>query len=296
MTFDEYLAEEAVATKRQNMIHFQAMKPLEFVEFARQIKNEFRGKLHNIATAMKVDGLAGRFGKTDSGAVFFEGARTGPIFVGGAFSDYAKKKGSDQIVIDRAVHYDDLWEIITKSPQMKVVPNGAKIICEIFYNPMATEDDDGITFVSVKYDKSKLGSLMTIVPFAVTLSASGEKHPDQEKILKALFATSDSKIKVVDAKLKMGTIDFGGMIDPITALSDDMLAAVKSLKHADKPTKASTIAIIQAVKDQMAAYILDHPAIVDKFKLGPEIEGIVLSINNKDYKITTQKFKDSKAK
>ena len=298
MRFENWLfeTEEVAATKRQDMIHFQKMKPLEFVEFALQVKNEFKGKLTNLKSAMKVDGLGARFGRSEQGLPFFEGSRTGPIFQPNAFTNYAKSRGSNDEIMLRAGHYDDIWEIITKSKQMKVVPPGAKVICEIFYNPMATIHEDGITFVTVKYDKSKLGSLMSIVPFAVVDAKTGQPHPGEAKILKDLFKTSDDKIKVIDSSLKMGTIDFHGLIDPIATLTPEMLSKVKSLKHADKEDKANTLAVIQGVKDGMADYILHHPEIYDKFKLGPEIEGLVLTINNREYKITTQKFKDSKKK
>jgi hypothetical protein len=54
--------------------------------------------------------------------------------------------------------------------------------------------------------------------------------------------------------------------------------------------------VIQKVKDEVADYILHHENILDKLKLGPDIEGLVLTINGHDIKVTTPQFKASKAK
>ena len=283
---------EVTTTKRKGMTHLQDMKPAEFIELALHIKNDLKGKLKGIPVALKVDGLGARFGVTKSGVKFFEGSRTGPIFTPKAFSTFASGRGEqDPIKLARAAHYDDIYDHLMKSRALNTLPDDSKVVCEIFYNPMGEVEEDGITFVSVKYDKSKLGSLMTIVPHAVLVASSGEPHPDETAIIKKLVKESTSQIKIVTASLKMGTIDVGGMLDPIESINPEI---VKSLKHADKEAKANAIAVIQGIKNQLADYILKHPAILGKRMLGPEMEGLVLGLNNTSYKITTQKFKDSK--
>lgn len=296
-SFKQHLVEDVMATTRQNMLHLQKMKDVEFIDFVQSVSSVMKGKIKDIKVALKIDGLGARFGKDIHGKPFFESSRSGSIFNAGSFSAYAKSRGSTGEMMLRAQHYDDLFNEMIHCKAMSVVPADAKVITEIFYNPMAAFDEEGITFVTVKYDKKKLGSLMTLFPHAVVYSSTGKPHPDGEKILKAIVATSNDKIRVIDPSLTMqGAIDVSGMIDPILSLGKDARVTLTSLKHGDKESKANIRAVIQRVKDEMADYILHHDGILDKLKLGPDIEGLVLTINGRDIKVTTPQFKASKAK
>ena len=59
---------------------------------------------------------------------------------------------------------------------------------------MAEISDDGIKFVTIKYDKNKLGKIMTIVPFKVIVASTGQEHAQSAKILKDLYAHSTDNI------------------------------------------------------------------------------------------------------
>ena len=296
-SFKQHLVEDVMATTRQNMLHLQKMKDIDFIDFIQDVSSAMKGKLKNIKVALKIDGLGARFGKDAKGKPFFESSRSGPVFNPDSFSAYAKSRGSTGEMMLRALHYDDLFKQVVNSKAMSAVPADAKVITEIFYNPMAALDDEGITFVTVKYDKNKLGSLMTLFPHAVVYSSTGKPHPDGDKILKAIVATSNDKIRVIDPSLSMqGDIDVSGMIDPILSLGKDARVTLTSLKHGDKESKANIRAVIQRVKDEVADYILNHEHILDKLKLGPDIEGLVLTIGGRDIKVTTPQFKASKAK
>lgn len=295
ITFKQFIIfEDVAATKRKGIPHLQKMPPEEFIKWVKEVKQQAKGILSNYKVVMKIDGLGARFGKDRSGRVFFEGSRTGPVFDSGAFSSYAKQKGASEEIILRAKHYDDMLEIFKKSDFMKVIPNNTKVICEIFYNPMAKEDDDGITFVTVKYDKSKLGKLMSIMPYDVIEANSGSPHPEKDKILENLYEQSNENIKFINPNLKMREINISGIIDTVATLDDDSLRIINSRKKSDHDAKQNLLAIIQKAKDELADYLLSHPGIEDKFKLGPNIEGIVMHINDQPYKITTKEFKQSK--
>lgn len=296
-TFKSYLTEAVEASTRQNMLHLQKMKDEEFIEFVRKIKNEMNGKLAGLKVSLKVDGGGGRFGKDANGRPFFEGSRTGPIFEPKAFSTHAKGKGYEGEALLRAGHYDDMFDIITKSAFVKSLPNNTKVICEIMYNPMAEISDDGVKFVTVKYDKNKLGKTMTIVPFKVVVASTGQEHAQSAKIMKDLFAHSNDDIKFIDPSLKTtSAIDISAFVDPILSLNAQSLEILRSRKASDKAAKENVKALIQKVKDSLADYILKHENIIDKFKLGKDIEGLVLNINGQDVKVTTAEFKASKAK
>jgi len=292
--FSQYLNENenVKQTKRKGMIHFQNMKNDEFILWLKQIEADSNGILKNIKCVSKIDGLGARFGRDTNGNCFFEGSRTGPIFDSGAFSKYIKNKTSDLELIKRAAHYDNILEIFKKSSFMNVIPKNTKVVCEIFYNPMAKENDMNITFVTITYDKRKLGSLMSIMPYTILKSDTGEEHPNKDIILKKLYDQSNSTIKIIDPNLKFNEINIKAFIETISVIDDDSLLILKSRKHNDRIAKMNLNNIIQKIKDDLAEYILNHPGIENKFKFGPEIEGIVLWINDKEYKITTKNFKE----
>lgn len=296
-SFTQYLKEEAVATKRQNMLHLQKMKDEEFIEFVRKVKSEMGGKLADVKVSLKVDGAGARFGKDANGKVFFEGSRTGPIYEPKSFSTHAKSKGYEGEMLMRAGHYDDIFDIVTQSDFIKTLPNNTKVVCELFYNPMGEISDDGIKFVTVKYDKKKLGKVMTIVPFSVLVASTGQKHAYSSEIIKSLYNKSNEDIKFIDPSLTTsGQIDISAFVDPVLSLNQHSLDILKSRKTADKAAKENIKALIQNVKNALAEYILKHENILDKFKLGPDIEGLVLNIDGQDVKVTTAEFKASKVK
>jgi len=293
-TFKQFLFEDVAFTKRKNLLHLQQMKPVEFVEWAQSLHNDFGGVLSDLEVSLKVDGLGARFGKDQDGNFFFEGSRTGPIFTPKAFSTHAKEKGSRQEIVDRALHYDDLFDSLKSAKLLNAIPNNTKVVCEIFYNPMGTHDDEGSTFVTVKYDTKKLGSLMTIVPISVLFASDGERHTDEKKILKDLFKASTAEIKIVDPSLKVGKIDVRAKTKPIMKFGVAEFEKMRSLKAADKAEKAALLAVVQKAKDELADYLLNHPEISGKDKLGKNIEGLVFTAGGQPVKVTTQAFKDSK--
>lgn len=294
ITFKQFLTEEVVASKRKPLMHLQAMKPIEFLDWVQSLHNEFGGVLTNLQVSLKVDGLGARFGKDETGLFFFEGSRTGPVFKEKAFSSYAKEKGSKQEVIDRAAHYDDMFDALKASPLTKLLPNGVKVVCEIFYNPMGTHDEFGSTFVSVKYDTKKLGKTMTIVPITVLDASTGEQHSDAAMIMSKMFKASTPDVKVVDPSLKVGKIDIRAKTKSVLKFGEAERATIKSLKGADKEAKAALLATIQKAKNELAQFLLDHPSIEGKDKLGKNIEGLVFIAGGQPVKVTTQDFKDSK--
>lgn len=297
ITFKQFLAEEVVSSKRKSMMHLQAMKPIEFVQWVQGLHSDFGGVLSDLEVSLKVDGLGARFGKDKDGQFFFEGSRTGPVFKEKAFSSYAKEKGSKQEIIDRASHYDDMFDTLKASSLTKLLPNDTKVVCEIFYNPMATEHEDGsMIFVTVKYDKSKLGKTMTLVPLAVLTASTGEHSDSEDEVISKLYKASDANVKVIDPKLKAGKIDIRAKTKSVLKFGEKEFTLIKSLKGADKEAKQALLATIQKAKDELAQFLLDHPSIVGKDKLGKDIEGLVFTAGGQPVKVTTQEFKDSKKK
>jgi hypothetical protein len=288
--------EEVQSTARTGMLHLQKMPEVEFIQFIQHIATTMRGQLANLKVSLKVDGAGARFGMSADGRPFFEGSRTGPVFEPGAFTAYARGRGSNDEIVLRAGHYDDIWQIVTNAEFTKTLPLDTKVVCELFYNPMGEMSAEGIKFVTISYDQTKLGRMMTIVPFNVLVASTGQPHPNSQAIIANLFRQSNDSIKFVDINLTTkGPIDISGLIDPIKSLGSEAIATLQSRKRDDAAEKANLRAVIQSVKDEVAEFILTHPNILDKFKLGPNIEGLVLNINGRDVKVTTSEFKAHKA-
>lgn len=300
LKFGQFIKEQEVAaTKRKGITHFQEMRPEEFVLWMRSVKKDAQGVLKNIKAVMKIDGLGFRFGRGVNGDVFVEGSRTGPVFDDGAFTAHQLARGTDDVeVIARAAHYDNILAGFKKYDLMNVIPPDTKVVAELFYNLMSSSGPlGGVIFVHVSYDKSKLGSEMTIMPYTVIVASTGQEHPEKEKILKDLYSKSTSKVKIIDPNLKFNTIDVTMFAEPASLIDDNSLALLKSRKAIDKEAKQSLLNLIQKMKNDMADYLLSHPGIEGKFKLGNEIEGVVLHIPQSTgtgvFKITTPEFKSS---
>lgn len=289
-----FLENEVAATTRSNMLHLQKMSDVDFVRFVQDVAQNLKGKLQGIPVSLKVDGLGARFGKDSNGRPFFEGSRTGPIFEPGSFSRYTQARGGTEEVLQRAKHYDDIFDVVTQSSFIKILPNDTKVICEIFYNPLGEITDSGIRFVNISYDASRLGRLITVIPFKVTVASTGETHPNSTEIIDNLFQQSTPNIKFVDTRLEIkGSIDISTVVDPVASLDNQALQTLASRKRDDAENKAYLKNIVQQVKDKLAEFILNNPQIVDRFKLGPNIEGLVLNINGRDIKVTTSEFKQT---
>lgn len=293
MNWQTYL-ESVVQTKRQGITHLDQMKPAEFVLFAKTILDQSKGVLKDISATLKVDGFGARVGRDKEGKFFFESSRSGPIQTKGAFSAFHKNKGTtDEIILHRATQYDTLYDELESAKFMKVVPPNTKVVVECLYNPLAVKQGDQIKFASVKYDKSKVGSHMTLVLIDI-ITAEGLPHPKKERIWNDLLKQSTPEIKITDAKLKSEDLDISGIIDPISALDKNALEILASRKAVDRETKNSYNELIQTVQERLAEFILQHPGIVGKTKFGSEIEGLVLDINGKLFKITTPAFRAGK--
>lgn len=303
LSFSDFLTEqEAVKTVRKGIQHLADMDSVKFVLWAQKVKNELGGVLENITVRGKFDGAGGRFGKTSSGQVFFESSKSGPQTVSGAFSAYTRDKGQPEEFVLRAIHYDTILEILKGADCTRVLPNDTKVVAEIFFNPMAEIKTDGLKFVTITYDKTRLGSLMTLVPYQVLVASTGETHPEEKSIIEDLLKTSNAEIKIHPADLRVkAPIDITAIIDAVSVLNAESLRILKSRKAADKESRALISALVQEVKDSLSDYLLAHPAIEGKFDLGPEIEGIVVHLDTdgagaQPYKVTTPEFQDAHRK
>ena len=284
------------SSTRQGIQHLQKMNDLEFIELIKKIKSYMHGKLGNVKMSLKIDGLGARFGKDANGQPFFESSHSGPIFRGGMFSQHAASKGLTGDRLDRAKHYDDIFDLITGSKFIRMLPNDTKIVCELLYNPMAEITDNGLKFVTVSYDRSALGDPMSIVPITAQIASTGEPHPQSDEIIEKLLQMGqENGIKIIDSNLTVsGDIDINAVIDPIMSLNDRSIEILQSRKKIDAAEKTQIKALIQTVKEELANFILTNPNISGLDRLGKDIEGIVISGSDMPtLKVTTPDFKSA---
>lgn len=295
----ESISEDVKASPRQGIQHLEKMNDLEFINFVKQLKHQMQGKLNSIKMTLKVDGLGARFGKDKSGRPFFESSHSGPIFTSGSFTGYAQSRGFDGERLERAAHYDRLFDMIINSNFIQQLPNDTKVNCEVLYNPMAEETETGLKFVTVAYDRSILGPEMTIVPFDSEVASTGERHPQSDKIKNFLVKIKqEGGIKFVDDRLGYeGEVDLNAKIDPILSIVDaNLMAKLASRLKVDADEKKQIKAFLQAAKDSIAQYLLQHPGIVGKDRMGKDIEGVILHRGKEaPIKVTTPGFKQAMA-
>lgn len=288
---------EVVATKRENMIHFSKMKPAEFVQISKWLLSEFGGVLNNksVDVSLKVDGAGLRFGKDDKGKYFMETSRSGPIFNSGAFSKFQKDQGvTDPVRLNRAVQYDDVFDILKTSKLVKTIPNGCKVICELMYNNMGEDLGDSVKFVTVAYNKSKIGKQMTIVPFTV-VDMDGNEHTDSKKIIESLYKASNSDILVVNPSLRLQEeIDVSMSITRfLKEIEKFDLSVMSSRKRTDTDVKNAIRQIVQDAINEIESLIAKSN-IQGINVMGDEIEGLVIKIGNKLFKIQSDNYKQSR--
>jgi len=295
-TFIQHINEaEAIATPREGIEHLAKMKDPDFIDWVKTIASELYADVGDMKVSLKFDGGAGRFGKDSMGRVFFEGARTGPIYNPGSFTNYATSKGGSEEILVRAGHYDEMFKLITKSDFIEKLPNDCKVVCELLYNPMAHVTDTGLKFVKVSYDQAKLGKILTIIPIDVLYASTGTHHINSHQILQQLLTESTDDVKFVDPSIDLtGSMEIHGVIEPVSSLNDDSKRILASRKRVDQPMKDSLKEIIYRVKESLTQMIMNHPDIIKKDKLGDQMEGVVIEFAGKKVKITTEEYRSLK--
>lgn len=275
LSFKEFIKESVSTMKRSSIPHFQDMKDSDFLDLINSL-NHYKGILSQYSANLKIDGFSFKFGKDENGKIFVESANSGPIFKDNIFSNFAKLNRKDSPESQqRSKSYDRLFKLFKSIPWMKDLPDNTKIYCEIFFNEMATKTKDGLKFVTLEYDSSKLGKVLTIMPYQVFESDSGDPNPDYREILDWLYKQSTPDIKIINTKLETKPIDLSSLIKSIL-----------NMREGDPRLKAE--------KDRIANYILNSSSIKGKDILGKNSEGIVINIKGQNWKITTPEYKEAK--
>ena len=298
LTFKK-IFESVQSSRRVGIEHLEKLKPVAFVKLIKELKAA-GGKFtaENSEISLKVDGFGLRFGLDENNRFFLESSNSGPQFKDNAFTEYTKNKKGE---VDKiSVAYDEIFKVLKSNKTLQSLlqqyndGNGIKIICECLYNPIGEEIEEKIRFVSVKYDKKKLGKIATFVLIDVV---DGNNRQLDKKILdkiKKLITTDNYKF--TDANIRLKKIDFSLEIEDLLKFIEkypDFETVVVSRKKKDKEIKNIIKSTLVDYQHKMSAKIIQ---MIDDKKFGDEFEGIVVKFLDKKFKVINKQDFSNKNK
>lgn len=296
LSFRNYMTEQT-KTHKVFINHLDKMRPLKFLEFAKKLDKEFGGVLsrEKISITEKIDGSALRIGQDKRGNPFIESSTSNSMFNVGDFFARDVSKGYSGTI---GKNFDSILKEFKNDKEVQRIlrkynKNGIKVIGEILYIPMGIDEVDKIKFIRISYDKAKLGTLLTFVPFKV-IDGDGNQHPDHKEVLKNLYSISNSTRKIMKPSIRIDrdiniSMELKSFNENITKRYPNVEALLASRKKIDKELKATVISEIEAYQKQIASKILSY---IKSGSLGPDYEGIVINMSDGTMlKIVTDKFK-----
>ena len=301
--FKTFVTEQKSSTSKVYIDHLDKMKPLRFLELAQKLNDQFGGILskEHVEVTEKVDGSALRIGQNESGRPFIESSTSPSMFDVGDFVARDKSKGYDGSI---GAQFDALLKQIKADAKVQAVlskfndSKGIKVIGEVLYLPMGIDEVDKIKFIRISYDKDKLGTEWTFIPFSV-VHMDGTPHPKEDAVKSALYAISSTDRKYVKPTLKISkdidiSIELGDIDSNVIQKYDNLEQILTSRKKIDAELKQSIVTEVSKYQQAIAKKILSH---VKSGAFGVDLEGIVLKLSDGSMlKIVTDKFKSTEFK
>jgi len=272
--------------KRKNMKHLHEMNDYEFCRWiqARGASDETINKVERIN--WKLDGFFLRFGKDAEGQPWFQTARSNVLYSPGEVIWYAMRNGYDHDKFTRAEKYYHLIKDIWESRMFSKMGNNVGMEVEVFDRSMATDNGDGtITFVNIPYSADFFYRPVTLFLYRVIESSSGETIADNY----AMRNSFDEDLGLYGSASFI-ELDYSYFKEAVDSLTEDGIKSLKSLRHADRALKMLVREKVAEIKKQLRAYVLKQSE--NKNMLGDKFEGVVLKVNNTEYKIVTDDFKE----
>lgn len=301
LNFKQFIMLNEVATQKVFIEHLDRMKPLKFIELAYRLDKEFGGVLsrEKINITEKIDGSACRVGQDENGKSFMETSTSPSVFEVGEFAARAIAKGYNDALGKK---FDALFKLLKTNRQFQAVLSkynknnrGIKVIGEILYPPLGIDEVDKIKFIRISYDKDKLGTEYTFVPFKVIYFDTGEQHPDENKIKNELYRLSNEKQRYIKPELNISSdidisIELSDFNENIVKKYGSTLQTIlTSRKKIDKELKTRVTEEIQRYQKILAEKILQY---VKSGVLGHDYEGIVIELSDGSIvKIVSSEFK-----
>lgn len=285
LSFKQFLLSEA-STKKVFISHLDKMPPLEFLALISELDKKYKGVLskEKLSITEKIDGMVLRIGQDKDGRPFIESSAQGSVYNVGDFTVRDKARGGSG---DMGKKFDALLKgFKTDKKVQKFLTkynngNGIKIIGEILHVPLGIVEFDTIKFIRIAYEKAKLGSEWTFIPFKI-IDDDGTPYKNAEEIKKALYAISDDKRKYVPPTLELSkdidiSVEISQFKGDILKKYKDLETLFASRKHADRPLKAAITAEIGEYQKLIAKKVISY---VKSGLFGKEFEGLVIELPN----------------
>ena len=172
-------------------------------------------------------------------------------------------------------------------------PKGVKFIAELLATGLAKyADEHNLTSMLVTYDRAKLGEMATFVLYDAIDPTTGDRLEDYQTLIRDFSSQFDSpEVKLTTSKLQFATIDLRAVnVGAVMVNYDEYVAALQSRKAADKDVKASLERLLTSLKDNLKNEITDQ--FKDGHLFGPETEGHVVKVGEREFKITSDIHKE----
>jgi hypothetical protein len=137
--------------------------------------------------------------------------------------------------------------------------------------------------VNIPYEDKFFRKDITLFIYRLVIASTGEVW--QNGYFRDLDL--DPEIPTLATRFEID-VDFAPFRNAIQTLDSEYVNSLKSLKHKDREMKIATRAYTSLLKGELGDYILSKV----KPTMGPNFEGVVMTVNNVEYKITTDYFRE----
>lgn len=270
--------------KRVDMKHLHEMNNIKFCEM---IKGS--GDYLDAHITMKLDGFMLRFGKDADGLFFMQTARSPVLRRSDEILWFALMRDYRGEALERAHKFAHLFEVLKNSDFIANLPKDTAITCECFMKDLAEYNEVSHTYryVTIPYDAEMMQAPYIMYVYDVYSA----REPETKKYAEV---GADENIEFRTPFLQWTDpcgLFIGDYHEAISGLSKDDLFSLTTRTHAWRERKRKVSDFLQDIKGDMAKRILDEKTTTEETRgMGRFFEGIVLHINNEQYKVITPEY------
>lgn len=268
------MSTNVVSCKRKDIPHLHQMNDYEFIYWLLNEDTYWTPRAH-----MKLDGAFIRFGKDSNGDFFFQTARSDVLFDPQQVVWHSLSKGYTGESLDRASKISAMFKTIVDSQMFVDLPKDISLECEMFYVPLAEDDGKNYTFVTLPYSKKYFTQDLTLYVHRISTASTGEETEIQ---------LPDADIPLRKSRFpQLTALNLSHYQEYVSLIGQERIMSLNSRKHADRKMKLQTKELVATLKAALSKYIL---SMYPQKTLGAYTEGVVLHINNKQFKVISDDY------
>jgi len=291
-----------VTSKRIPIKHLCTLKPIDFIKILKYIKLYDRGVIstRNHEITQKMDGFNFKFGIGENKKLFIETAHSGLVWKPLLSKTFYDKFGRVSPIMHA---FDDVFIELLKNEKLieylTLFPRSIKIFTELFYKPLAKEEDSKLRLVNIPY-----GSEVFKKKINFALITMCDKDGNEEQYFKDmffynlmdLFNNSLENIYFFQTKINEESfkdIDISTEIEYILKYInriENFEKILSSRKHCDINAKNEIKNDILFFQNELTKLLLLN------YTNESEYEGIVFKTRNYSFKVVSNNFLTKKEK